>query len=272
MRIHPYSIFIGSIFVLFNLFIITFAYSDEGKATYWRTQWKGANFFNRTPKEDWFVAAKEAGIQSARLASDKWQSEGSDFLIGDADSFEQAAQAQSRSFRGELVELYDKKGREAVPALTEENLLRFDREVLQCRAKEDVWQEEVSYHPEYVHPVDGAIVPCPLVSLQGTILQHTFPGVPNYESIEDGDAPETRWVLVIPESEIQRLNRAGFIPQEDIFTSEARGWVQLIAPHSESDPIPFLQQQVVVEGYLGTLIFHVHTPITIEAIRIYDDE
>ncbi len=138
-----------------------------------------------------------------------------------------------------------------------------------CRAKEDVWLEEVSDHTEYVHPIDGAIIPCPFVSLQGTILQHTFPGIPNYESIEDGDAPETRWVLVIPESEIQKLRRSGFIPQEDIFTSEARGWVQLIAPHSEEDPIPFLHQQVVVEGYLGTLIVHVHTPITIEAVGIF---
>lgn len=134
----------------------------------------------------------------------------------------------------------------------------------ECRAKEGVW-----YHTEYVHPVEGATVPCPFVSLQGTILQHTFPGVPNYESIEDGDTPETRWVLVIPESEIQRLSVAGFIPQEDIFTLEARGWVQLIAPHSENDPIPFLHKQVIVEGYLGTLISHVHTPIAIESVGIY---
>src|SRR5260221_9156254 len=75
------------------------------------------------------------------------------------------------------------------------------------------------YQTEYVEPVEGATVECPLVSLQGTILRHTFPGIPNYESLENGDAPETRRVLVIPESEIQRLMEVGYIPQEDIFTS-----------------------------------------------------
>lgn len=76
---------------------------------------------------------------------------------------------------------------------------------------------------EYVHPIEGVTTACPLVSLQGSLLRHTFAGVPNYESLENGDAPEIRWVLVLPESEIQRLREAGFIPQEDIFTSEARG-------------------------------------------------
>ena len=133
-------------------------------------------------------------------------------------------------------------------------------------------QQDIAYPTEYVHPIDDdAVIPLPFTALRGKILQHTFPGVPNYKSIEEGDAPETRWVLVIPESEIQRLTESGFIPQEDIFTSEARGWVQLIAPHSEDDPIPFLNKQVVVEGYLGTLVVHVHTPIAFEAIGIYGD-
>jgi len=143
---------------------------------------------------------------------------------------------------------------------------------LDGQAQEDGCQEELTYQTEYVHPVDGATVSCPFVSLQGNILQHTFPGVPNYESLEDGDAPETRWVLVIPESEIQKLMEAGYIPREDIFTSEARGWVQLIAPHSENDPIKFSNKQVIVEGYLGSLAFHIHTPVAIEAVDIYDNE
>lgn len=54
---------------------------------YWSTQRKGANFFNRSPSEDWFVSAKAAGIQFARLATDKWSPGKKDFLIGDADAF-----------------------------------------------------------------------------------------------------------------------------------------------------------------------------------------
>src|SRR5579862_2439275 len=72
----------------------------------------------------------------------------------------------------------------------------------ECGA-EETWKGEL-IHTEYVHPIDDdSNIPLPFVKLKGKIIQHTFPGVPNYESIEDGDAPETRWVLVIPETEIQ---------------------------------------------------------------------
>lgn len=76
-----------TLFVLFEVFISSFGYSDENKAAYLQTQRKGANFFNKTPTEDWFIAARETGIQFARLCCDKWQSESRDFLLGDADSF-----------------------------------------------------------------------------------------------------------------------------------------------------------------------------------------
>ncbi len=33
------------------------------------------------------------------------------------------------------------------------------------------------------------------VSLEGTLLRVTYPGPPNYESVENGDAPEIYWVL-----------------------------------------------------------------------------
>lgn len=35
------------------------------------------------------------------------------------------------------------------------------------------------------------------VAFTGTISRETFPGPPNYESIDDGDAPETYWILTI---------------------------------------------------------------------------
>lgn len=124
---------------------------------------------------------------------------------------------------------------------------------------------------EYVEAVEGAAVSCPLVELKGKIFQHTFPGVPNYQSMEEGDVPERRWILEIPASEIQRLEQAGFIPQNEMFDSDDFGWVQVIPPQSEEDPAAFLNTVVTVKGYLGSLIFHVHTPIAIEAVGIYDD-
>ena len=133
--------------------------------------------------------------------------------------------------------------------------------------------EQNKYPTQYVYPVDDDnVIPLPFVTLRGKLIRHTFPGVPNYESIEDGDAPETRWVLIISESEIQRLMQSQYIPNRDIYGPEQRGWVQLISPGTEQDPLPFLDKKVCVDGYLGTLAFHLHTPITIEATRIYVDK
>lgn len=63
------------------------SYAAENKIDYWNVQRKGTNYFNQTPSADWFIAAKEVGIQFARLAPDKWECEKRDFLIQDADSF-----------------------------------------------------------------------------------------------------------------------------------------------------------------------------------------
>lgn len=72
-------------------FCVAYAANNDHKIEYWNIQRKGANYFNQIPTEDWFVAAKEAGIQFARLAPDKWKCERRDFLIGDADCFTEIA-------------------------------------------------------------------------------------------------------------------------------------------------------------------------------------
>lgn len=43
--------------------------------------------------------------------------------------------------------------------------------------------------------VDECIVEGSHVHLMGKLVSETFPGQPNYKSIEQGDAPETYWVL-----------------------------------------------------------------------------
>jgi endoglucanase len=95
-----------ALFVLSNIFISSFGYSDENKAAYWQTQRKGTNFFNKTPTEDWFIAAKESGIQFARLCCDKWQSESRDFLLGNVDSFTAIPSADFEILKKTLDQAY----------------------------------------------------------------------------------------------------------------------------------------------------------------------
>lgn len=132
-------------------------------------------------------------------------------------------------------------------------------------------RESLFQKPGYVEPVDGAPVSgCPLVEIEGRVIRYTFPGIPNFQSLEEGDKPETRWVLVISESEIQRLTLQGYLPPEDVFVTDARGWVQMIPLESVKDPFSFLDKVVVVKGFLGELCTHAHTSVAIEAIDIYD--
>jgi hypothetical protein len=63
------------------------AVAANEKSSYWEVQRKGANNFNRRPLEGWWQEARQAGIGLVRLAPDKWQGTGRDFLLGDANQF-----------------------------------------------------------------------------------------------------------------------------------------------------------------------------------------
>ena len=132
-------------------------------------------------------------------------------------------------------------------------------------------QKEVVYPTNYVHPVDDdQTIPLPYITLRAKLIRHTFLGTPNYESIEDGDMPETRWILEVPSSEIQHLIESNYLT-EDLYYPDKNGWIQLIAVGDEESPLPLLNKQVIVQGYLGTLISHIHTPATLEAKEIHED-
>lgn len=132
-------------------------------------------------------------------------------------------------------------------------------------------QEEIVYPTSYVHPVDdNRTIPLPYITLRAKLIRHTFPGTPNYESIEDGDMPETRWILEVPSSEIRRLIESNYLT-EDLYYPDKNGRIQLIAVGDEESPLPLLNKQVIVQGYLGTLISHIHTPATLEAKEIHED-
>jgi hypothetical protein len=132
-------------------------------------------------------------------------------------------------------------------------------------------QEEIAYPTSYVYPVDDdRTIPLPYITLRAKLIRHTFPGTPNYESIEGGDMPETRWVLEVPGSEIRRLIDSNYLT-EDLYYPDKNGWIQLIAVGDEESPSPLLNKQVIVQGYLGTLISHIHTPATLEAKEMHED-
>lgn len=76
-----------TLIVFYFLALLCTGYAAGKKIDYWNVQRKGANYFNQTPSIDWFIAAKAAGIQFARLAPDKWECEKRDFLVNDADAF-----------------------------------------------------------------------------------------------------------------------------------------------------------------------------------------
>jgi endoglucanase len=89
-----------------NLFAHDAYLADSGKSKidYWNIQRKGANYFNRKPDPNWFVAAKQTGIQFVRVAADKWKSQGRDFLIGDADAFKEIPAADFEVLKNTLDE------------------------------------------------------------------------------------------------------------------------------------------------------------------------
>jgi hypothetical protein len=143
--------------------------------------------------------------------------------------------------------------------------------VFSCEKNDD--QNQAPHRTQFVLSLENEIDNvCPFVTLHGKIIRHTFPGPPNFESIEDGDQPETKWVLVIEELEIQHLLQAKILQQEDVYESQKRMWIQLIPPQTEDDPIPFLDKKVIVEGYIGTLAFRAYTRATIETTAIYGDK
>jgi hypothetical protein len=132
-------------------------------------------------------------------------------------------------------------------------------------------EELIVYPTSYVHPVDDdRTIPLPYITLRAKLIRHTFPGTPNFESIENGDMPETRWILEVPVSEIRRLIDLNYLT-EDLYYPDKNGWIQLIAVEDEESPLPLLNKQVIVQGYLGTLISHIHTPATLEAKEMHED-
>lgn len=65
------------------------ATAETAKLSFWDTQRKGANQQNSQHRPEWYVAARDVGLEYVRILPDAWPADGRDFLIGNADNFEE---------------------------------------------------------------------------------------------------------------------------------------------------------------------------------------
>lgn len=111
-------------------------------------------------------------------------------------------------------------------------------------------QECLAYDPE-------------VVQLIGTINRLTFPGPPNYESIRQGDKPETYWVLHLPDFVCTQ-------PSADNDGEYKVTDLQLILTRKQYALYrKFLGRRVNVTGKISHAITgHHHTPVLMEVTDV----
>jgi len=81
---------------------LTLAFAQTAAADFWSVQRRGVNLFNESPRTEIFAEAKAFGAGFARLAFDKWDGEGRDFLAGDLDSYTGLVAADLKVLRRNL--------------------------------------------------------------------------------------------------------------------------------------------------------------------------
>ena len=69
------------------------------KLTFWNTQKKGTNHFNKQPTEEWFAATADANIEWVRLTFSKWEGDSRDFLAGSLDNYQALNQNDLRTLK-----------------------------------------------------------------------------------------------------------------------------------------------------------------------------
>jgi hypothetical protein len=80
------------LFVFYTCFGLIASYGSE-KNSFWNMiPQRGTNFMNEAPTEEWFKDAKAINIKWVRLVYDKWDAEGRDFLLGNADNYQELIQ------------------------------------------------------------------------------------------------------------------------------------------------------------------------------------
>jgi hypothetical protein len=105
------------------------------------------------------------------------------------------------------------------------------------------------------------------IRVQGTLTQQTFPGPPNYESIETGDQAETYWLVVLDGSACVAAD-----PADDTGLSPAVATlerIQLVVTLDQCrDYADRIGHHVSVSGQLfGAHTGHHRTPVLLNDVR-----
>ncbi|WP_437880925.1 DUF4431 domain-containing protein [Pseudomonas sp. LRF_L74] len=102
-------------------------------------------------------------------------------------------------------------------------------------------------------------------TLDGTLERQVFPGPPNYEDIETGDAAETGFYLSLAEPACVRGNQ----DEADIGADDDVRLVQLVLDQAGFDALrPFLGQPVTLRGQLfSAFTGHHHAPLLMEKVE-----
>lgn len=106
-----------------------------------------------------------------------------------------------------------------------------------------------------------------VVTLDGRISRKTFPGRPNFESIQNGDEPETYWVLRLSKSVCVNKGAEGM---PDDMPEKGVSKVQLVLTGEQYARYKsLLGRQVVVKGKLFHAVSgHHHTSVLMEVTEI----
>ncbi len=111
-----------------------------------------------------------------------------------------------------------------------------------------------------------------VVKIVGEFYKKTFPGPPNYESVEKGDRPETQWILKLD------------APICAAITSQEEAWIKFIIRDVKEVMLVLLQKGIYKKEYLmhervvvtGTLweahTGHHRTPVLITVKDIYPEK
>ncbi|MCW7548508.1 DUF4431 domain-containing protein [Photorhabdus sp. APURE] len=148
-------------------------------------------------------------------------------------------------------------------ALVKQNWeLREKCAVVSCLQDWYKWSSEMYRKIAAVKTTENCYKERQKITLDGTLLKITYPGPPNYESVENGDTPETYWVLQ-PDKPIGCAKGA---PEWGDYNL-----MQLVV---ESDDFYDIYRSLIGRrvSVTGTIMYavtgHHHTPIMLETQRI----
>jgi hypothetical protein len=106
-----------------------------------------------------------------------------------------------------------------------------------------------------------------IVALEGKLTRQTFPGPPNYESIKNGDKPETYFVLDLIEPVCTNSSKVD--PQLDVALSKIKSVQLVLTPRQFKRYAVLVGKRVSARGrlYAGHTIHH-RSPVLLQEVQI----